>query len=254
MRRKPPGSNIEWQEWGRRDPFFGVASIPGKERGGAAPWTPAELFEDGRQDWVAFQARWERFGLDRDCCVEIGCGAGRVTMHLARVFRRVHAVDVSAGMIEAARRHVDAPGVEFHLGNGVELPLPDACATAVFSTHVFQHFDSLDVASANFAEVARVLRPGGTMMIHLPIHAWPAFGGVLDLAFAARRRAGDLWAWGRRLLLRAGVGRPIQRYLSYPDEYLFAELPRHGLGDVEITTFTPGANPIIHPFVLARKG
>jgi len=34
---KEPKSNLEWKEWGRNDPLFGVASWPGKQKGGSAP-------------------------------------------------------------------------------------------------------------------------------------------------------------------------------------------------------------------------
>jgi SAM-dependent methyltransferase len=126
-------SNEEWQAWGRLDPLYGVAAIPG--RADANPWTDEAFYEMGAIDWNLFRPKWEQYGVRRGSCVEIGCGAGRLTAHLARYFHSVHGLDVSAGMIEYARTHVPA-NVFLHLTNGLEIPLPADSADAVFSTHV----------------------------------------------------------------------------------------------------------------------
>src|SRR5689334_10746121 len=136
-------SNVEWRRWGEIDPLYGVASARGRERGGAHPWSDAEFHELGARHWAAFQPAWRRYGLDYASCLEIGCGAGRMTAQLAREFGIVHAVDVSRGMIDYAAERVTGTNVQFHLTDGGSLPIPPASVTAVFSTHVFQHFDSL---------------------------------------------------------------------------------------------------------------
>ena len=156
-----------------------MASWQNKERGGSSPWTDQEFYELGQSDWDGFAEHWERYGVDRESCLEIGCGAGRITMQLARYFNQVYAVDVSEQMIDYARRNIARSSVAFHLSNGVDIPLADQSVLSVFSTHVFQHFDSLSLADSYFAEIARTLKPGGTLMIHLPIYRrsaanWPS--------------------------------------------------------------------------------
>ncbi len=247
-------SNVEWKKWGQVDPLFGVSAWKGRGIGDPAPWTDAEFYELGRRDWEQFAAHWEKYGFDRACCVEVGCGAGRITMQLADCFGKVHAIDVSEGMIEYARQRVRAPNVAFHLTNGMRIPVPQESATAVFSSHVFQHFDALSQASAYFAEITRVLKPGGTMMIHVPIHRWPAMPGVFGVLYSWRKAVGGRVAWLRRRLLERGLGRPIMRGLSYPLDYLFDTLPRMGLVNVEVWIFSPEpSNRDPHPFVLARR-
>jgi ubiquinone/menaquinone biosynthesis C-methylase UbiE len=168
-------SNTEWERWGEIDPLYGVAAAKGRERGGKNPWSDAEFYERGQQHWQRFHPAWRRYGIDCRNCLEIGCGAGRITAQLAGVFAMVEAVDVSKGMIDYAVAHVTAPNVRFHLTDGTALPLESASITAVFSTHVFQHFDSIDQATLTFREIARVLAPGGSIMIHLPMYRWPVF-------------------------------------------------------------------------------
>src|SRR4051812_12497898 len=167
-------SNVEWKKWGEIDPLFGVSSWEGKGKGDSQPWTDDEFYEMGRSDWSDFRKHWDQFGVEPGVCLEIGCGAGRITRQLATYFRSVKALDVSEGMIAYARKNVHSPNVEYLLGNGVELPLPDRSIDAVFSTHVFQHFEALADASRYLGEIRRVMTPGGTLMIHLPLYMLPS--------------------------------------------------------------------------------
>ena len=68
-------------------------------------------------------------------------------------------VDASTEMIEVARR--EAPAVEFQVGQAEALPFNDASFDAVVSRLVVHHLDR----SRAFAEMQRVLRPGGRLVI-----------------------------------------------------------------------------------------
>src|ERR671930_1066202 len=71
-------------------------------------------------------------------CVEVGCGTGRMTRHLAERFDRVVAVDVSPEMLALARR-VTMPNVELALVSGSTLDaVADAVADAVVCYLVLQ--------------------------------------------------------------------------------------------------------------------
>jgi SAM-dependent methyltransferase len=241
-------SNTEWRRWGDEDPFYGVASWSGRQRDGANPWTAEDFYALGQSDWADFRDRWTRYGVYFGRVIEIGCGAGRITKSMAADFAQVVAVDVSEGMLAAARSNISDPNVELRLGDGVSLPVESAKADGVFSTHVFQHLDSLDLARANFAEVARVLLPGGTMMVHLPVVLPPEGIPGIGLAFAARRKAGDLRAFVQR---RRGA--PLMRGLQYPWAWLSRALPELGLTDVELVMFATKSNGGYHACVLARR-
>src|SRR5688500_10138510 len=94
MKVKAPASNIEWTAWAQEDPLYAVATCPGRNRAGGKPWSDEEFYALGKSDWEDFRGRWELYGLDRDSCVEIGCGAGRITRHMAEHFGVVHALDI----------------------------------------------------------------------------------------------------------------------------------------------------------------
>lgn len=247
-RPDPAPSNVEWRRWGRVDPFFGVATWEGRQRGGANPWTAADFYALGRSDWGDYRERWVRYGVDFGRVVEIGCGAGRLTRFMAADFASVVGIDVSDGMLKVAQANIDASNVDLRLGDGVTLPVESGSADGVFSTHVFQHFESFALARANFSEVARVLRPGGTMMVHLPITVLPVGLPGISFAVNAKRRLGDL-----RAKVRRRQGKPFMRGLQYPWEWITGELPALGLVDVEFAIFATVSNGQFQPCVLARR-
>ena len=248
MKRIDAPSNAEWRRWGRDDPFYGVAAWEGRQRSGSNPWTAQDFYALGQSMWADFRRRWVAYGVDFGRVVDIGCGAGRLTKAMAADFGEVIGVDVSGGMIDVARANISASNVEFRLGDGITLPVETSTADAAFAAHVFQHFDSLALAHANFSEIARMLKPGATMMIHLPVVLPPAgIPGVLPL-LAAKNRVDDLTATVKRWR-RA----PLMRRLQYPWPWLMRELPTMGLVDVELAVFVTPSSGIYHACVLARR-
>jgi SAM-dependent methyltransferase len=93
--------------------------------------------------------------------LEIGCGAGLMAIELARAGRKVTGVDVSQVILDKARaRSKGVTGVEFEQVSGVTLPYPNETFDVAYSIEVVEHLHEND-ALAHFAEVRRVLRPGG---------------------------------------------------------------------------------------------
>ena len=95
--------------------------------------------------------------------LEIGCGVGRMTRMLARIFGHVSGVDVSNEMIRQAQRNTaDLENVDLLVGDGCTLSgLPNAGYDFAFSFIVFQHIPSYEVMASYCREVYRVLKPGG---------------------------------------------------------------------------------------------
>jgi SAM-dependent methyltransferase len=247
-------SNHEWIEWGKRDPLFGVATWPGHERGGSQAWTDDAFYELGRSDWATFLARWVVYGVDTSTCVEIGSGAGRLTKFMATTFDHVHAIDVSADMLDYARRNIDADNVTLTVTNGLELPLPAGSVTAAFSTHVFQHFNSPNDGAKYFGELARILGHKGSIMIHLPVHVFPAGRTAMRLLYATRKKLGDLRSACKRLASSLGVSEPLMRGLSYEMQWIVDVLGGLGFTDIEFVFFPATADGGLHSFVFARNG
>jgi cyclopropane fatty-acyl-phospholipid synthase-like methyltransferase len=94
--------------------------------------------------------------------LEIGCGAGRVTRALARLFGEVHGVDVSGEMIAIAKQALhDQPNAHVYQNNGMDLSVvPEQPFHFAFSSIVFQHIPSREVIENYVREVSRLLGPG----------------------------------------------------------------------------------------------
>ncbi len=247
MAKQGAASNLEWQRWGDADPFWGVASWAGRERGGDNPWSADEFYELGWSDWRDFSERWRQYGVANGTALEIGCGAGRLTKHMAQDFLNVIGVDVAEGMLAMARTHVNAANVDFRLGDGCRLPADTASVDAIFSTHVFQHFDSLQIARSNIAEMARVLRPDGSIMVHAPVYLPPRAVPLVEPLVALRRRVADV-----RAAVRRRQGKPLMRLLEYSWLWLQREFAGVGFTGIELVIFSVRSNDDPHPFVLAR--
>lgn len=246
-------SNAEWQEWGKRDPFYAVAAWSERQKGGTQPWTADEFYATGASDWDDYFRHWKSYGVDRDCCVEIGCGAGRLTKALVDGFQQVIAVDVSPDMIALAQEN--APGTaSFYVTDGLDLPLPDASASAAFSTFVFQHFDSIAEANAVLRDVSRVLLTGGTLMVQLPVHSWPGNARPYRLLYRTQKLLGNVRARARRRGLHQAAVAPFMRHLSYEGSELIATLGALGFVDVELRSFFVRSNRSFQTFVFARRG
>jgi len=94
--------------------------------------------------------------------LEIGCGAGRVTRALARLFGEVHGVDVSGEMVRQAKLALqDQLNAFVYQNNGLDLDIvPPLEFDFAFSSIVFQHIPSRDIIENYVREVQRLLRPG----------------------------------------------------------------------------------------------
>jgi SAM-dependent methyltransferase len=95
---------------------------------------------------------------------DVGCGNGGYLVELARRAHagRVLGVDLSAGMLEAARRH--APAAWLTAGDAAVLPLRDRAADLTLAAHMLYHVPD---PRAAVRELRRVTRPGGTVLVVL---------------------------------------------------------------------------------------
>ena len=91
---------------------------------------------------------------------------------LAERAERVVGVDLSPGIVRAAGRR--CPALESHVADVRKLPFDDAAFDIIVSISTLDHFDSRREMQKALGELARVLRPGGELLLTLDNLAHPA--------------------------------------------------------------------------------
>ncbi|MDX2037272.1 MAG: class I SAM-dependent methyltransferase [Isosphaeraceae bacterium] len=134
--------------------------------------------------------------------LDLGCGTGRHTEALAAARAEVVAVDPTAAMLERARAKLAGVGAVEWLRAGLPGPLPfdDSTFALVVMGLVAEHIADM---ARGFAEVARVLEPGGRLL--------------LSALHPERTEAGQS---ARFIDPATGSRRPIETFHRSTDDYL----------------------------------
>jgi SAM-dependent methyltransferase len=125
-----------------------------------------EDYERGRPGWPPEVV--DIPGLPSAATVlELGAGTGKLTRLLVSTFGRVVAVEPAEAMSRLLVAH--CPGAEVLDGSAEEIPLANASVDAVFAAEAFHKFDG----ERALAEIARVLRPRGMLVLMWNLPAGP---------------------------------------------------------------------------------
>ncbi len=102
-----------------------------------------------------------------DVVVDIGCGIGGAARRLASRVGRVHGIDLTPEFVATATDLTELVGLadraDFRVASGTDLPFDDACIDGVTLLHVGMNIADKDLLAA---EIARVLRPGGRVVVY----------------------------------------------------------------------------------------
>lgn len=115
--------------------------------------------------------------------LEVGAGTGRDSVALARAGAEVITLDYAPTSLELIRQASSRAGVEVGMvgGDGLALPFADGSFDIVFHQGLLEHFrDPMPM----LIEHARVLRPGGMLLVDVPQrYHYYTFGKHLLMAF-----------------------------------------------------------------------
>jgi demethylmenaquinone methyltransferase/2-methoxy-6-polyprenyl-1,4-benzoquinol methylase len=195
-------------------------------------------------------ARWRRFLVSQveaapgDTVLDVATGTGAVAIELVRSKAcTVVGLDQSAEMLSEARRRVP-PEVQLVEGSAERLPFADGAFDALTFTYLLRYVDD---PGATMGELARVVRPGGTI-------------AGLEFGIPRNRLVRALW----RAYTRVGlplVGRMIARgwaevgdflgpsidefWRQWPEEPLLGLWREAGIGEVHYRRLSLGGAIVI---------
>jgi len=147
----------------------GAETRPITAREGYCAW--AEVYDQPGNGLIDLEQPVVRDILDRlprGTALDAACGTGRHAAYLAALGHEVTGVDSSPEMLAMARAKI--PGTDFRAGDLHHLPVPDRCADVVVCALALTHVPDLAPVMAEFA---RVLRPGGHLVISDSRDEWP---------------------------------------------------------------------------------
>lgn len=160
-----------WEQWGQRDPYFGVITDPKYRRSAISEEAKREFFESGAAH-VQYVLTTIRQHIDPYFTprriLDFGCGVGRLVVSFARFADEVIGLDVSRAMLHEAQLNC----AERQLQNVQLLRSDDDLSTLsgsfdlIHSSIVFQHIP-VERGRTILTNLLRHLRPGGAAAIHL---------------------------------------------------------------------------------------
>lgn len=230
-----------------------TADPAGALHAGDAPLGTPRSFENVERARY-FEQPWmhDVFGFQRHAgrrVLEIGVGLGTDHVQFARAGARLTGVDLTPRCVELTRQRLDNEGLasDLHVMDAEHLTFPDDSFDAVYSFGVLHHVPCTEAA---FAEVRRVLRPGGVFLGGLYsresfayarlVLGWTLSGRFLSQdhdAMLAGQEYSQSEAAPLVRLFRKGELQDLLRYARFDD---IAIRRRHaGLG--RFTRFAPAA-------------
>jgi ubiquinone/menaquinone biosynthesis C-methylase UbiE len=116
---------------------------------------------------------------------DVGCGPGHITRHLQEHGADIVGIDVSAAMLDVARRR--NPGITFRQGSLLKLGVPDSSFSAIVAFYSIIHVPRERLRDV-LRECARALCSGGPLLISFhvgseDVHAEEMLGQRVSLDF-----------------------------------------------------------------------
>jgi SAM-dependent methyltransferase len=162
-----------WTSMGSTRPFYSVLSAENFLPENINKEAMDTFWVSGSKETTRIQSILMKHGFDSAAskiCVEYGCGVGRVTSPLARMFKEVYAYDVSSTHLEIARARAESPNIEFVLCTHNIFRTGLQKCDFFYSNIVLQH-NPPPLIQKLISIALEALRPGGIAIFQVPTYA-----------------------------------------------------------------------------------
>lgn len=201
----------------KEDPYWTVLADNAKRD---SKWDPEEFYQTGVALIDDLQSKLAAKGVELggERVLDFGCGVGRLSYPLSQYFEECIGIDISASMIETAKKHASrGNNCQFILNAEPTLDcLEERSLDFAYSDIVFQHIPPR-YAKGYFREIAQALKPGGHFVFQMPSH--------LNMAFPDNQRPLRLlkkrfYYLTKSLLQSIGIGKAYFEMNAIPRERL----------------------------------
>lgn len=157
-----------WNEWGKKDPLWGVLTWSDKKNN---KWEPEEFFKTGKNEIADLfkYLKLKNIQVQKGHALDFGCGVGRLTQALASEFTHVAGVDIAPSMISSANAYnTQGDACRYYLNEKDNLELfKDDSFDFIYSNIVLQHMEPR-YSIKYIGEFIRVLKLGGIAIFQIP--------------------------------------------------------------------------------------
>jgi len=195
----------QWRKLGESEPYWSVLSHENFLMQNMTNEKVEAFYESGRRAANLIDLFEEKTGAraPRGVCFELGCGVGRVTVHLAQRFERVVAADISPGNLALCERQLQQRGI-----TNVEtllLKSPDQLLTLApfdffYSVIVLQH-NPPPIQKLLLENVLGRIESGGGCLFQTP-HVWPQYTFAADAFLASPEQTIDMHCLPKPIVLK----------------------------------------------------
>src|SRR5580704_3214835 len=134
------------------------------------------VFVNWFENWFCGSSYWRRMTRKQvlpwllsgaelgEHALELGAGPGAATEELRRHTGRVTSLEYSHAFAAGLAQHVQSPNGDVLQGDASALPFPEKTFSAAIAVLMLHHLKSPELQERAFAEIFRVLRPGGVFL------------------------------------------------------------------------------------------
>ncbi len=162
-----------WSQYGNDDPYWSVLTAENYRKESITQERINEFYASGndtlRQIEMSLRrcGQWGNLG---EQCLEYGCGVGRVTVHLAKLFKSVTGVDISQGHLDIASnvsKQMGISNIEWNKVTTLNELKNLGTYDFIFTVIVLQH-NPPPIMAHILKSLLNLLRDGGIAMFQLP--------------------------------------------------------------------------------------
>ncbi|MCC8167581.1 MAG: class I SAM-dependent methyltransferase, partial [Planctomycetes bacterium] len=162
-----------WSQYGNDDAYWSVLTSEKFRKESLTPSRISDFYDSGKDTMRQIEMslrRCGKWGNLGNRCLEYGCGVGRVTVHLAKLFKEVTGVDISKGHLDIASdvsKQMGIDNIEWKKVKKINELNSLGLFDFIFTVIVLQHNPPPIIASI-LKSFFTLLRNGGVAMFQLP--------------------------------------------------------------------------------------